>query len=114
MPIILNPPQPPDIGLSDDTEFRIREIKFGDNYSETSPEGINSTTDTVTASWTLPAAQATALRNTLKSSQGSERISYQFPDDDAPRLWRVIRLSRAYPARNGRRTIRATFKEEVL
>lgn len=115
MTLVLTPPRPPSVGMNIDTQFAVRRLKFGDGYSEDSPEGINSAMDTATLTWaSLTEAEATALRNDIKGTLGAERISYALPDDAEPRLWVCTRLSKVYPTRGGRRGLRVTLEERVL
>jgi len=115
MTLALNPPRPPSVGMNVDVQFAVRRIKFGDGYSEDSPEGINSDPETVTLTWaSLTTAEATALYDAIKATMGAERIIYALPDDGAARLWVCTRLSKTYPKRGDRRGVRATFEERVL
>lgn len=72
--------KPPDWGLSEDGEFRVNTVTFGDGYSQYSQDGINSVSRSWNLSWKgIDLADQQKLLKFLVEKRGVEAFQWTIP-----------------------------------
>lgn len=73
----------PDQGVSPTTKTRVLTSQFGDGYSQRTPDGINSVTDSWPLNFTLRTrALVKSIADFLKARAGSEAFYWMTPNGD--------------------------------
>lgn len=88
------PPLPP-TSTQDKPEFKILEADFGDGYTQTVSDGMNSVRSVLSISWeTLTAAQAEAIESFIRSTKGAETFLYTLSDSPTQMKWTCKEITR--------------------
>lgn len=104
------PPKEPSIDHSVETSLRLKSIKFGDGYSQTSLDGLNAEEHTTQLKWpTLTLTEANTIHTFFSSAAGGP-FYYMIPVDGVVRKWRCAKWSRS-PSSGSLIELSATFEE---
>ncbi|MET3602030.1 phage tail protein [Martelella mangrovi] len=105
-----NPPKPPSVESTRDTEFRVLESSFGDGYSQRAGAGLNAEGVTFNAVWSvLSVAQADQIETFFRAHGGYRAFEWKAPRDARPRLYRCKTWKRGFRG-SGHDTINATIE----
>ena len=106
----------PDIAVSGDSrlseQVRVREVQFGDGYTQSAADGINAIPRTYRAVFAArPNADLDTIRSFLRERGGHEPFWFTPPEESAAIKWRckdwaITRISATH------RTLIATFVED--
>lgn len=101
----------PDYNAVKKSNPRIREVKFGDGYRQSSVVGINPDPKTWTLQWSnITATIADGIEDFLEARAGHEKFYWSPPDDTEVYLWRCRSWQKVMPYGN-LFEISATFEE---
>lgn len=103
---------PPDYGLSEESEPKVREAKFGDSYSQRITFGLNQDPKVWPLSWTnITTAEADQIKNFLNDRAKTwQSFDWQPPEDTNTYRWICRKWNRRLTTYN-RWTVTATFEQ---
>lgn len=115
LPLVVNntfPDIAPDYGLSEESEPKVREAKFGDSYSQRITFGLNQDPKAWPISWTnITTAEANIIKDFLNDcARTSQPFDWQPPEDANTYKWICKKWSRRLTTYN-RWTVTATFEQ---
>lgn len=80
---------PPDYGLKQGGQFRVKTVSFGDGYEQRMPDGLNTTKRTWSLKWSLLSRdQKNVLIDFLYEMKGAYSFLWNVPDSDE--AYRVV------------------------
>ncbi|MGQ7247602.1 phage tail protein [Halomonas sp. V046] len=103
----------PDYGLIDQPSYNVDTVKFGDNFTQRRPAGLNSVMREWTVTWSLiTREEMERLRDFLNSRQGVYAFLWGVPGE--PEALRVVckEPPKTVNTSFGRHTLSATLTED--
>lgn len=93
------PPQDPSPGQTGKTvTARTLRAQFGDSYSQRSPDGLNSVTESVVLNWPmLSPTNAQTLDDFFAAKQGATAFIYTLPWEETEKIWTAPSWRRGNP-----------------
>lgn len=105
-----NPSEAPSIGSGGNHKFRIREANFGDGYSQTAGDGINTLESTVTLQWNnITTTLYDELYAFFVGLGGYQSFEYTLPNGSTAYQWKCKQFSDSWGEYN-RRNFTATIE----
>lgn len=92
-----NPPLRPEIGSNDNSKFRVLEASFGDGYTQSAGDGINTKEQTIQLQWTrLSVTNADAIRAFFDGLGGYQSFDYTLPNDSTALKFKCKQYNRTW------------------
>lgn len=94
-----------------ETTVRVLEAQFGDGYTQTSEDGLNSISDSYSVDWSLlTKAELAMFVDFLKAHKGSMPFLWKSPLESVVRQWKC-KTWKATALGGGWHSLSCTFKE---
>lgn len=105
-----NPSIPPEIGSSGSHKFRILDAKFGDGYTQTAGDGINTLESTITLNWTdISQTVYNELYAFFIALGGYQSFDYTLPNGSTAYQWKCKQFSDSW-VKGNKRNFTATIE----